>query len=107
MKFHADCCAKMIATTKLKNADYTGTGDDPFKNFKAVGFYNQSWILIGFFTRMTDKFGRLASFIERGILYVKDETIEDSLLDLANYCILLCGYIRAFKTQKAAKKKAA
>lgn len=100
MKFHADCCARMIETTKKKNADYTGVGDDPFKNFKAVGFYDPAWILIGFFTRMTDKLGRLASFIQRGVLYVKDETIEDSLLDLANYCILLCGYVKSLRSKK-------
>ncbi len=95
----------MISITQKKNADYTGVGDDPFKNFRAVGFYNQSWILVGFFTRMTDKFGRLASFIERGVLLVKDETIEDSLLDLANYCVLLAGYIRSMRFAKSQKKK--
>lgn len=100
MKFHADSCHKMIKITKAKNADYTGSGDDPFKNFKAVGFYDERWILIGFFTRMTDKFGRLASFIQKGFLLVKDESVEDSLLDLANYCILLSGYIRSLRKGK-------
>lgn len=100
MKFHADLCAKMIEITKKKNADYTGIGDDPFKNFKAVGFYDQSWILIGFFTRMTDKFGRLASFLQKGILLVKDESLEDTLLDLANYCLLLCGYLKSVREAK-------
>ncbi len=109
MKYHSDCCNRMIEITKVKNADYSGVGNDPFRNFKAVGFYEEKWILIGFITRMTDKFGRLASFIQRGVLYVKDETIEDSLLDLANYCILLCGYIKSLreagKNAKTKKKK--
>lgn len=102
MKFHQDKCQQMIEITKAKNADYTGSGDDPFKNFKAVGFYGEEWILVGFFTRMSDKFGRLASFIQKGVLLVKDESVEDSLLDLANYCILLCGYI---KSEREKKKK--
>lgn len=100
LKFHKNCCENMVEITKRKNADYTGIGSDPFKNFKAVGFYDPSWILVGFFTRMTDKFGRIASFIQKGVLLVKDESVEDSLLDLANYCILLCGYIKSMREEK-------
>lgn len=103
LKFHQQCCANMIEITRRKNADYSGSSPDPFKNFKTVGFYDQSWILIGFVTRMTDKFSRIVSFIQKGILLVKDESVEDTLLDLANYCILLAGYIRSMKGAKNGK----
>jgi hypothetical protein len=52
---------------------------------------------IGFLTRMSDKLSRIGSYVTKGILMVKDESIEDTLIDLANYCILFAGYIRSQK----------
>jgi len=52
---------------------------------------------IGFLTRMLDKFCRLVSFVQLGVLLVKDESLEDTALDLANYCILFAGYVRSKK----------
>lgn len=95
MKFHKDCCDRMVEITAAKNADYTGSGDDPFKNFKGVGLYDDNWVAVGFITRMSDKMSRIASFIQKGVLAVATESIEDTLLDLANYCILFAGYLRA------------
>ena len=37
---------------------------------------------------MTDKLTRIASFVRKGFNEVKDETIEDTLPDLANYSLL-------------------
>lgn len=97
MKFHAECCEKMIATTKAKNADYTGGSADPFANFQQVGHIVQlpQVVEIGFVTRMSDKFSRIGSFVTKGILQVKDESVEDTLIDMANYCILFAGYLRS------------
>lgn len=96
LRFHQETCERMVAITKAKNADYAGSGDDPFNNFRHVGhFINKESICeIGFFTRMTDKFARIGSFIDKGVLMVKDESIEDTLFDLANYCILFAGFLR-------------
>jgi hypothetical protein len=46
---------------------------------------------------MVDKLARINSFSQKGELQVKDESVEDTLLDLANYAILLAGYIRSKK----------
>lgn len=99
MRFHAECCEKMIAVTKAKNADYTGGSSDPFANFKQAGHFVQVAQIneIGFFTRMSDKFSRIGSFITKGVLQVKDESVEDTLIDLANYCILFAGYLRSIR----------
>ena len=35
------------------------------------------------------------------VLKVKDESIQDSLIDLANYAILMAGYIKAKKERDA------
>jgi hypothetical protein len=31
MKFHSDCCARMVEITKAKNADYSGGSPDPLQ----------------------------------------------------------------------------
>ena len=98
-EFHKACCDKMIAITAAKNADYTGVGDDPFANFTRVESLMICTTEQGFLTRMMDKFSRIVSFSQKGELQVKDESVEDTLLDFANYCILLAGYIKSKKAK--------
>lgn len=83
-----------IETMKRKNSDYTGATDDPFANFKAIEVYGIK-TEIGFMTRMTDKMARVASFIKNGELMVKDESVQDTLLDLANYSMLFAAYLKS------------
>jgi len=112
MKFHEEFCQKMIEITKAKNHDYAGAVDDPFNNFRHIGNLvgdvagNVSGtgpldiVAVGFLTRMSDKFSRIGSFIAKGELKVKDESVADTLLDLANYSALFAGYLK----EQAAKK---
>jgi hypothetical protein len=99
LKFHEDCCKKMVSITRKKNADYTGTGTDPFANFDRVSLLGISSTEQGFLTRMLDKFCRMVSFVQRGTLLVKDESLEDTCIDLANYCILFAGYVKSKRTK--------
>lgn len=85
--FHKECSEKLVEITAKKNADYTGVGDDPFKNFRKRGAF-------GFLVRMDDKMARIESFIEKGSYEVQDENFLDTCLDLANYAILLAGYMK-------------
>lgn len=101
MAFHEECCKKMIAITKAKNADYTGKTEDPFLNFSRVESFGICSVEQGFLVRMTDKLSRINSFAQKGILEVKDESIEDTLLDLANYSLLLAGYIKSEKLKRS------
>ena len=89
-KFYNDC----LETSRKKNSDYTGGNDDPFSNFKSVEVLGIS-TEIGFITRMMDKMKRIASFVEQGQLQVKDESVLDTLHDLANYSCLMAGYIQS------------
>lgn len=94
MKFHQECCEKMMEITKKKNEDYTGTIDDPFANFSRTEALGICTTEQGFLTRMTDKLCRINSYLQRGELLVKDESVTDTLLDLANYSILMAGYLK-------------
>ena len=102
-EFHKSCCNKMVEIAEQKNADYTGSSEDPFSNFTRVEALGICTTEQGFLTRMADKLGRITSFSQKGFLLVKDESVEDTLIDLANYCILMSGYIKSkrVKVEKA------
>lgn len=93
---------EMYETTKRKNSDYTGDDGDAFKNFTAVEQMTGGAVTTeqGFYTRMTDKMMRFAGYIRNGSLKVSDEKIEDTILDLAVYCILFVCYRRAKRGQE-------
>lgn len=92
-EFQESFTKRMIEISKAKNSDYAGD-EDPFANFTSVG---KEWAEIGFYTRMMDKMSRIKSFIKKGSLEVKDESVTDTLMDLANYCVLFAGYLNQKK----------
>jgi hypothetical protein len=97
VEFAESFFGRAIETMKKKNADYTGFKDDnPFANFEAVEAFGLN-TEIGFLTRMTDKMARIASFVKNGELKVKDESVQDTLLDLANYSMLFAAYLKSIK----------
>ena len=99
LAFHRNCCEKLMDITTRKNADYTGDSSSPFANFQAVANINICSVETGFIVRMTDKLMRISALSGGGkVAKVSDESIEDTLLDLANYSILLAGYIK-FRSQ--------
>lgn len=74
---HAAICKTLNEIFVAKNADY---GDSFSSLYKELG-------LISAVTRISDKTNRLQSLCTRGAL-VKDESVRDTLLDLANYAIM-------------------
>lgn len=83
----------MIQISIKKNSDYTAGSGDPFANFRLAETLGFSSVETGILVRMTDKMARLRCLTEGRRLQVKDETIEDTLLDLANYALILRSYI--------------
>jgi hypothetical protein len=102
LKFHEDFCKQMTEITRRKNADYTGTNPDPFANFQKAELMDVCSTEQGFLVRMSDKFSRIASFVQKGILEVKDESVTDTLIDMSNYCALMAGYIKSKREGKPA-----
>ena len=95
--YHKEFCDKMQLIVLNKNTDYSSIITDAFSNFKVVEQLDIASAEQGFLVRIMDKVNRINSFVKRGVLLVADEKIEDTLLDLANYAILLAGYIKAKK----------
>lgn len=100
VQFHKDFCARMHEVTKRKSADYTGHSSDPFANFKMVEHFNVASLETGIFIRLLDKMSRLSSFLKKGVLEVKDESIEDTILDACNYLIILASAIQDKKERE-------
>ena len=78
---HRELCDKAREIMDRKNQDY-GADADPFRNFRSFGAF-------GILVRLADKLARARTYLERGNFKVKDEQIEDTLLDAINYVILL------------------
>ena len=86
--------AKMLETSKRKNGDYCG-GDDAFANFRQVENLGVCTAEEAILVRMSDKMSRAANLIKANRTpLVLDEAVEDTLIDLANYAVILALYIR-------------
>ena len=100
---------EMLKTFISKNSDYGNSFEEVRKEFKPYPV-----ILI----RLSDKFKRVKTLLlktysekQQGIwlgknadehykqLKVKDETIEDTLIDLANYCVMEVALSRLDKNE--------
>lgn len=75
---HYVICQKLNQVYKAKNHDY---GDSFGDTYKKLG-------IISAVTRLSDKMNRLMSLAVSHDAQVKDEKIEDTLLDMANYAIM-------------------
>lgn len=79
---------------RKKGADY-GTNEDPLANLRAsADFGIPPWV--GAVLRANDKIRRIKSFILKGRL--ENESLEDSLIDCANYFVLALQLYRETKT---------
>lgn len=83
--FH-DTIKSMEELYEKKNADY---GDSITKNLKE---YKQAFP--SYLFRLKEKVDRCLSIYDKGNVEVKDEKLEDTLLDIANYAVILTTYIK-------------
>lgn len=95
---------KMKEIHDSKRTDYASHAD-PLGNFREcerIGLAPSQGIMV----RMGDKWSRINNLLRRlhaneGGPAVKDESLEDTLVDLANYSILLAVCLRQEKLEKA------
>ena len=78
-----------------KNADYSKTAD-AFANFRLVEQLGIAELPAGILVRMCDKMSRISNLIKQEGK-VKNESITDTLIDLANYSLILAVYLNANK----------
>lgn len=77
---HKEICQELNEVYARKNHDY---GNSFGETFDKLG-------IISAVTRISDKYNRLCSLCAKSDdeRKVKDESITDTLLDMANYCIM-------------------
>lgn len=80
-------CAELAALHAKKNAAY---GNSFEKTFETFG-------LVSAAVRLADKTNRLATLAEKPEIDVGDESVEDTLKDLAAYAIMTLAILRERK----------
>ena len=83
-------CGKLYNLYLKKNSDY---GDSFSKTFNEFG-------LLSAIIRISDKYNRLVSLYKKGKIEVKDESIEDTLIDMAGYCLMTVLELKAERGNK-------
>lgn len=77
-KIHEDLCTLLHKTYIKKNHDY---GDSFAKSY-------EEWGPIQAAIRLEDKLNRFKQYVKNDHMEVADESVEDTLMDLANYALL-------------------
>ena len=77
-EMHAQICSELHELYEAKNADY---GDAFSKTFDEYG-------MVAPLLRLEDKLSRLKSLHRKGVQQIKQESMRDTLIDLANYAIM-------------------
>ena len=95
---------QMGAIHDAKRADYASS-DDPFGNFRESERFGVSGFL-GILTRMSDKWTRICNLVRTGVARVKDESIIDTLIDLANYAVIATLWLRQDETKRSDHEQA-
>lgn len=75
---HSQICSELHELYLRKNADY---GNAFSKTFAEYG-------IVAPIIRLDDKLSRLKNLHKKGVQQINDESMRDTLIDLANYAIL-------------------
>lgn len=75
---HANLCDFIHNLYARKNHDY---GDSFSRTYESLGIISAA-------TRITDKYNRFIEMAKGTKQLVNDETIRDTLIDMANYCLM-------------------
>ena len=79
IKLHKEICEQLNVTYRKKNSDY---GDSVGELYSKLGD-------ITILTRISDKYNRLMNLLQPDhVQEVMDESIDDTILDLANYAVI-------------------
>jgi len=97
MRFHRLFCDNGHRLMGRKNADYATGGDvreDAFKNFRKSEEVTSIPVEVGILIRLSDKIARLGRLLQEGYKpQVDDEKVEDTLLDIVNYAVLIAAFL--------------
>ena len=84
---HTTICGNAKMLMMDKNADY-GATEDALRNFRLCENMMIP-IEVGILTRLGDKLARISKIVITGEAIVKNETVEDTIMDAINYLVIL------------------
>jgi hypothetical protein len=94
-EMHGHLCYSALKLMQKKNHDYSGkSGKEPFANFTRAEAMGITTTEKGMLVRILDKISRLSSFADSGEFKVEDEKLEDTIVDIINYSVLLYAYVQ-------------
>ena len=85
VKIHGEICDGIKELYKAKNSDYNDSYSKVRSKFVDVVPKAKE---VTFLLRINDKLSRLEQLLLKGNQQVKDESINDTIRDLANYCLM-------------------
>lgn len=99
-------CAVMLEVTRAKNIDYAGGNNNAFTNFEQIAHLTNGKISVemGILVRMTDKMSRITNLLSNEA-QVKEESLDDTLKDLAVYATILRIYRRHKLNEESTKDR--
>lgn len=99
VKKHQDLCKELNRTYAAKNSDYNNSFGDTYAELG----------IISAITRISDKYNRLVSLAKKPEeeRRVKDESIRDTAMDMANYLIMLTMELDREKAMRSKVEKKA
>lgn len=83
-----------VEISRRKSNDYGGKLD-PFQNFRMVEKLGIATVEQAILVRMVDKVSRISTLLSGTKQLVQDETVSDTLADLANYAGILNNYLNS------------
>ena len=81
---------EMQELCKRKNSDYGNSVNDTYRKYGMTAYL----------VRLEDKLNRARNIVLKGNQQVGDERVRDTLMDMANYCILAIIDMENEKTQE-------
>jgi hypothetical protein len=89
---------RIADTVERKNADYSHSDADPFRNFRYIEQLASGRVSAadGILVRMSDKMMRIANLLAPGTApAVVAEKVDDTCVDLAAYALILALLLRS------------
>lgn len=96
LSHHDQICEAARNLMVKKNADYA-EAEAPFKNFELSERLGLCSTEAGMAIRLSDKIQRLCGFLAGKDLKVKDESVQDTILDAVNYLVLISARLKQRK----------
>ena len=105
IEYHAEITAAARKLMQRKNHDYAGDdAKNPWMNFERSEIMGVCKTEQAFMVRILDKVSRLITFIDAGELQVKEEGVQDSIIDIINYMVLFGAFIEDQKGKETTQQ---